>query len=598
MELREYIKHKPLLFDGAMGTYFRAVHPEVPGKCELANCTMPNWVAEVHRAYLDSGARAIKTNTFAANTHALECDFDKVRTVIQAAWKIANVAAKPYRAFVFADIGPITDADGEYNRIVDVFLELGAKNFLFETLADDDDLYGLAAYIKAKCPDAFLIASFAATPDGFTRKGLPIRAILERVTDCPLIDAAGLNCVSGPNHLLAQTRANVNLFTKARAGTDAAVLSVMPNAGYPTIVDGRTFFENRAAYFAARMVEIVAAGAKIIGGCCGTTPEHIRLTAEALSEEEIQPIAASSPRQSMPRNVQNRLASKLKAGKRVIAVELDPPADANLKQFMDGAKALRDAGVDAVTIADCPIARARADSSMLAAKLHRELGIDPIPHMTCRDRNINATKALLLGLSAEEVHNVLVVTGDPIPSAERDEVKGVFSFNSAVLAGYIRELGEQGITAPFRVFGALNVNAANFEVELRKAKRKEEQGVAGFLTQPVFTSRAFENLIRAHEELDGDILGGVIPIVSHRNALFMNNEISGIEISQGVIDRYEGLNREQAEDLAVELCVGLAQRMQPYTAGWYFITPFQRVGLITRILEELKKSDSSQNDTI
>ena len=157
-----------------------------------------------------------------------------------------------------------------------------------------------------------------------------------------------------------------------------------------------------------------------------------------------------------------------------------------------------------------------------------------------------------------------------------------------MLAGYIRELGEQGITAPFRVYGALNVNAANFEVELRRAKRKQEQGVAAFLTQPVFTSRAFENLIRAHEELDSDILGGVIPIVSYRNALYMNNEVAGIEISQGVIKRYEGLDREAAEDLAVDLSVQLAQRMEPYTAGWYFITPFQRVGLITRILRELR----------
>lgn len=595
MELREYLKHKTLLFDGAMGTYFRAVHPEFVGKCEFANCTAPDQVAAVHKAYLESGARAIKTNTFGANTRTLECSFEKVRTVIHEGWKIANSVAQPYRAFVFADIGPITDADGEYEKIVDEFLALGAKHFLFETWSDDDDLYALAAYLKARCSDAFVIANFAVSPDGFTRQGLSARAVLERVTACPVVDAAGFNCVSGPNHLLAQTRANADLFGKERPAADPALLCVMPNAGYPTIVDGRTFFENRAAYFAARMVEIVAAGARIIGGCCGTTPEHIRLTAEALNEEEIKPEAAPVQVEVKPRRAENRLAERFADKKRVIAVELDPPANDDLEKFMAGAKALKEAGVDAVTIADCPVAHARADSAILAAKLHRELDIDPIPHMTCRDRNINATKALLLGLSAEDVHNVLVVTGDPIPSAERDEVKGVFSFNSAVLAGYIRELGEQGITAPFRVYGALNVNAANFEVELRKAKRKEEQGVAAFLTQPVFTSRAFENLIRASEELKADVLGGVIPIVSHRNALYMNNEIAGIEISQGVIDRYEGLDREAAEELALDLSVQLAQRMEPYTAGWYFITPFQRVSLITRILKELQKPTESDS---
>lgn len=583
MEIRAYLEHKPLLFDGAMGTYYHALHPEAQGKCEMANLTAPAQITAIHNAYLQAGARAIKTNTFGANSQALECSFAQVEQVVRAGWKLAQDAAAPYRAFVFADIGPMADTSdaGELEQLVDVFLSLGARHFLFETFSDDADLYAIAAYIKAKQPDAFLVASFAATPDGFTRKGLPVRDVLARVTACPVIDGAGLNCVSGPGHLLALTQANAALF-----GSETT-LSVMPNAGYPTILGGRTYFENRPAYFARRMVEIAAAGARILGGCCGTTPEHIRLTAEALQEDEIQPASAPKLVSVQPRQAVNRLADKAKAGKRLIAVELDPPADSNLDRFLAGAQALKQAGADAVTIADCPIARARADSSMLAAKLRRELDIDAIPHMTCRDRNINATKALLLGLSAEGVHNVLTVTGDPIPSAERDEVKGVFSFNSAVLASYIRGLGEQGVTAPFHVYGALNVNAENFEAELRKAHRKEDCGVAGFLTQPVFTSRAFENLARAREELHGELLGGIIPIVSHRNALFMSNEISGIEVSQGVIDRYEGLDREAAEELAVELSVELARRMKAYTSGWYLITPFQRVGIITRILEQL-----------
>ena len=587
MEIRTYLEHKPLLFDGAMGTYYSAKYPEEAGKCEAANLTHPDRITAIHNAYLEAGARAVKTNTFGANTQALGCPFAQVEQIIRAGWKLACEAAAPHRAFVFADIGPIPDAEGEYEQIVDVFLSLGAQNFLFETFSDDADLYAIAAYIKAKRPDAFLMTSFAVTPDGFTRKGLPVRDVLARVTASPIIDAAGFNCVSGPNHLLALARANASLFG------EHTLLSVMPNAGYPTILGGRTYVENRPVYFASRMVEIAAAGAKILGGCCGTTPEHIRLTAEALNADELPHAAAPAAQPAAPRQAVNRLAEKIQAGKRIIAVELDPPADSNLDKFVAGAKALKEAGADAVTIADCPIARARADSSMLAAKLRRELDIDPIPHMTCRDRNINATKALLLGLSAEGVHNVLVVTGDPIPSAERDEVKGVFSFNSAVLASYIRGLGEQGVTAPFRVYGALNVNAANFDVELRKAQRKEDCGVAGFLTQPVFTTRAFENLARARETLHGDLLGGVIPIVSHRNALFMSNEISGIEVSQGVIDRYEGLNREEAEELAVSLSVQIARKMIPYTSGWYFITPFQRVSLIARILEQLRDPDEA-----
>ena len=254
---------------------------------------------------------------------------------------------------------------------------------------------------------------------------------------------------------------------------------------------------------------------------------------------------------------------------------------------MDGARRLTDAGADATTLADCPIARARADSAMLSAKLRRDLGVEPIPHMTCRDRNLNATRALLLGLSIEDIHNVLLVTGDPIPSADREKIKSVYNFNSVVLSSYIRSLGEEGALAPFHVYGALNVNSRNFASELRKAQRKEESGVYGFLTQPIVTEEAYDNLELAHETLKGHILGGIYPIVSERNAVFMNSEVAGVAIPQNVIDRYHGLDRQQGEDMAVEFAVEQAKRMMPYTSGWYLTTPFRRIELMERILKEL-----------
>lgn len=586
MDIREYLQQHYLLFDGAMGTCYAARYPGDQVACEPVNLTHPERILEIHRAYLDAGCRAIKTNTFAANTAIMECAFEQVRAMIEAGWRIACEAAAPYEAFVFADIGPLPallDED-EYYRILDVFLGLGARHFLFETFADDRVLPALAAYVKGRCPDAFILTSFAAGPDGFTRSGGDVRALIARMAACADVDAVGLNCVSGPSHMLRLI---------GELPVRPALLSVMPNAGYPTLVRGRTFFEGDPHYFASRMAEILGAGARILGGCCGTTPAHLASTAEklaALPAGELPRASASAPAAAPA--ARNRLAEKLAAGKRIIAVELDPPADASLAKFMDGARTLKQCGVDAITIADCPIARARADSSMLAAKLHRELDVDPIPHMTCRDRNINATKALLFGLSGEEVHNVLTVTGDPIPGADRAEVKGVFSFHSAMLAAYIRDLGEQGMVAPFTVYGALNVNARNFDAELRKAVRKVESGVAAFLTQPLFTDRSFENLHLAHETLGVPILGGVIPIVSQRNALFMHHEVAGIELTQEVIDRYAGLDRAQAEELAVELSVALARRMEPDTAGWYLITPFGRVGLIARIIDALRNGSN------
>jgi homocysteine S-methyltransferase len=272
-----------------------------------------------------------------------------------------------------------------------------------------------------------------------------------------------------------------------------------------------------------------------------------------------------------------------------IAVELDPPEAADLTKFMAGARELQANGADIITIADCPIARARMDSSILACKIRRELDMPALPHMTCRDRNLNATKALLLGLSAEEVHNVLVVTGDPIPTASRDEVKSVYNFNSRLLARYITTLNETVLTTPFQVFGALNLNAVNFGVQLRLAKEKVENGVCGFLTQPVLTQKALDNLKLAHQELDAKILGGIIPVVSQRNANFMNSEVSGITVDESIIRLYEGLDRAAGEDLAVKISTAVAKEMADYVDGFYLMTPFGRTGLMARIMAAIRQ---------
>ncbi len=580
-DIRTFLQDNTLLFDGGMGVYYAEKYADGT-RCEEASLTRPERIREIHREYLAAGARAIKTNTFAANTASLGTSFYGVEASIRAAWAIAQEAIGDTEAWLFADIGPLPGEDpdeSEYDRIVDTFLSLGAKHFLLETFTAFTAQGRLAEKIRAAVPDAFVVCSFGVLPEGFTTAGYSAQELLDKAAACPAIDAVGLNCVSGPAHMQKIV---------ARLKDRPALLSVMPNAGYPSVVRGRAVYGGKADYFGARLAELQAMGVKLLGGCCGTTPDFIRAAAEALAHPcAVLPMTEKAP--AARRSTVNRLAEKLDAGKRVIALELDPPADDNIGFFVDGARRLRDAGADAITIADCPIARARADSSMLAAKLHRELGLDPIPHMTCRDRNVNATRALLLGLSIEDVHNVLLVTGDPVPTAEREQVKAVFSFNSAVLASYIRTLGEDGVVAPFRVFGALNVNAPNFEFELRKAMRKEESGVSAFLTQPVMTDAAYENLKTARAALKGKILGGIYPIISQRNAIFMNSEIAGIDVPEDVIARYAGLDREQGEDMAVRYAAESAERMMPWTDGWYLMTPFKRVELMERVLKEISK---------
>lgn len=585
------IKEKPLIFDGAMGTYYASVCENPLPKCELANIYDRHTILNIHKEYINAGCQAIKTNTFGANKISLESDFSTVKQVIVKGYEIALEATKGTEVLVFADIGPIpfleeVDLWEAYKEIVDLFLELGATNFIFETFSSDEYLVELSKYIKEKNPQTYILVEFAVSPEGYTRLGKSGKKLIQKVFNTPTIDACGFNCFSGPYHLLQYIK-SLNIENK--------IISVMPNSGYPTIINNRTFFDNTKEYFATQMLEIAKQGVAILGGCCGTTPEFIMETVaklKGLSRDEIVPNKRIEKTQIKHQIAKNLLLDKINNGKKIIAVELDPPIDTEIDFFMNSAKSLKEQGVDAITIADCPIARARVDSSLLACKLKRELDITTIPHMTCRDRNINATKALLLGLNIEGVNNVLVVTGDPIPSAQRDEIKGMFSFNSAILANYITNLNDTTFSSPFNICGALNLNVRNFNNQLVHAKKKIENGVTMFLTQPILTEQALENLKLARKELPAKILGGIIPIVSYRNACFMNNEISGINVSEKIIEQYKDLSKEEATKLAIKISTKIAKEIYPYVDGYYLITPFKRIDIISEIISNINGNNN------
>lgn len=588
MDIREELRGKrPLLFDGSMTTYF----PEkFPGeRCELANLTHPEEISDIHTAYLKAGCRAIKTNTFAVSDSMGE----ESEKIIQAACRLASSAAEPFGAYVFAGIGPAPAGSGGlraeiYRRQADLFLAQGLRHFIVETLSSDEGIPELARHLKQRCPDAFLIVSYGVSFDGVTREGYDGQELYRRTAGLPEVDAVGFNGVAGPAHLLEYVR------TLQRTEQDP-FLSVMPNDGYPTVTEHRTLFHGTPDYFGQKLAEIVQAGAAIVGGCCGTTPAHIELAARALAELPAVPPPEPPKPHAIPHAAapSDTLIKKLERGRRVVAVELDPPADDDISFYMEGVQTLRKAGADAITLADNPIGRPRADSCLLACKIKRELGIEPLPHMTCRDRNLNATKALLLGLSIENIHNVLLITGDPIPAADRDEVKSVFNFNSRKLMRYVSGLGNSVLRTPFHIFGALNLNARLFNKQLEVALEKEEAGAYGFLTQPVLSANALENLKLARKTLRGKILGGVFPVVSYKNACFLKNEISGMDVCDEIVSLYEGLDREQAEDLAVRISARIAREITPYTDGLYLMTPFKRVGLMVRILERLREEGTN-----
>ena len=588
IDVRAHLARKPLLFDGGMGTYYKAK----PGtECEQGNLLDPAGVRKVHREYLAAGAEAIKTNTFGLPRMAAAQQPDW-QALARAGWKLAAEAAVETGAAVFADLGPAPDTEAApagsiYTAVARCFVEQGAKNFLFETLSSDAGVLEAVQAVKAQVPDAFVLVSFAVLPDGYTREGMYSKDLVRRMTESGIVDAVGFNCVSAPGAMRTLVQ---------QLGSTALPLSVMPNAGYPVVTRTQVKYQGKPEYFAKELARIAAEGVRILGGCCGTTPAHIAALRAALDSlpavEKAAPAVQVSTPEAPTVEKDDAFLRKLNAGKKVIAIELDSPKDADLTNYLAGAKRLQAAGADLLTIADCPIARARMDSSLVACRVHRELGMCALPHMTCRDRNLNATKALLLGLYAEGVREVLAITGDPIPTAERDEVKNVYQFNSRKLAQYIVSLAGEGREMPsaMTVFGALNLNARNFDVELRRAVEKLENGMSGFLTQPVLSAQAVENLRKARQTLGerAKILAGIMPVVSQRNAIFMENEINGIHVEEDVIQRFAGLDREQGEALGLEVSMQMAREALPYADGFYLMTPFNRVALMERLIARLK----------
>ena len=588
IDVRAHLARKPLLFDGGMGTYYKAK----PGtECEQGNLLDPAGVQKVHREYLAAGAEAIKTNTFGLPRMAAARQPDW-QALARAGWKLAAEAALETGAAVFADLGPAPDTEAApagsiYTAVARCFVEQGAKNFLFETLSSDAGVLEAVQAVKAQVPDAFVLVSFAVLPDGYTREGMYSKDLVRRMTESGIVDAVGFNCVSAPGAMRTLVQ---------QLGSTALPLSVMPNAGYPVVTRTQVKYQGKPEYFAKELARIAAEGVRILGGCCGTTPAHIAALRVALDSlpavEKAAPAVQVSTPEAPTVEKDDAFLRKLNAGKKVIAIELDSPKDADLTNYLAGAKRLQAAGADLLTIADCPIARARMDSSLVACRVHRELGLCTLPHMTCRDRNLNATKALLLGLYAEGVREVLAITGDPIPTAERDEVKNVYQFNSRKLAQYIVSLAGEGreMSSPMTVFGALNLNARNFEVELRRAGEKLENGMSGFLTQPVLSEQAVENLRRTRETLGerAKILAGIMPVVSQRNAIFMENEVNGIHVAEDIIEAFAGLDREQGEALGLEISLRMAREALPYADGFYLMTPFNRVALMERLIARLK----------
>ncbi|WP_242976440.1 bifunctional homocysteine S-methyltransferase/methylenetetrahydrofolate reductase [Clostridium sp. CT7] len=589
--IREYLKDNILVTDGAMGTYYSKVTEDYNSFCEFANIDNPNIISNIHGGYIKAGAKLLRTNTFSANTLTLDVSREKLKEIITKGYMIAKKAAAGKNVFVAADIGPINRFEmekpieyviDEYKFIVDVFMDLGADIFVFETLSSADYLEKVSEYIKSKNRDAFILTQFAVMQDGFTREGISIKRIIEEIKEIKSIDAYGFNCGSGPTHLYKIVK-NLKI--------DGDIVSVLPNAGYPEIVNERMVYVDNPDYFADKVARIKNIGAKILGGCCGTTPKHIEKLVSKLNRNfgvlnhDIK-VKEENTIKRIKEN--NKFWDKLLNGECPVAVELDPPFDVNTEKIMHAARVCKENDIDLVTVADSPMSKVRVDSIAIAAKIKREIGIDAMPHMCCRDKNINAIRSSLLAAHIAGIRNILAITGDPVTGIDKVNTKSVFNLNSFKLMNLISGMNKEVFKGDeISVGGALNLNVLNKEHEVARMNKKAENGGKFFLTQPIFEDKTIDFLSNMGKHEDVKIIGGVLPLVSYRNVQFINNELFGVNIPEEYVERFKpDMTREEAEEVGVNLSVELINKIKNYVDGIYIVTPFNRIEMVIKILKK------------
>lgn len=593
MNIREYLKKSKLIADGSFGTYYSQKYKTVDIP-EYANITASQRISEIHTEYINSGAKLIRTNTFASNTYSLDCSIEQVKENIKAAYKIAKEAVEQSgkEIFIAGNIGPVPAVfqpdfeavEEEYYQIAKTFIDEGADILCFETFTQSEHIMPAIKRIKEKC-NPFIIVQFCVNQYGYSEAGESAERLVSETAFSKCVDAVGLNCGVGPAHMqqiLSRINLNNNCFVTA-----------MPNAGYPLLVRNRVKYADNPIYFASKVNDMALLGADIIGGCCGTTPDYIRevaktvdLTPTVKSDETSANNENEKPviKKSFFRNADGTIKDK-----KLIAVELAPPFGADDKKLLEAAHMLKGLGVDVLTFPDSPSGRTRIDSVLMAQKVKNVTGFEVMPHICCRDKNAIAMRSTFLGASINDINNFLIITGDPIPVMARQVVKSVFNFDSVGLMRIADEMNSEALKdSPLTYGGAINQSRRRIESEIKRVQKKMEAGAEFFLTQPVFTAEDAERLRRVKEETGARILCGIMPLVSRKNALFMKNEISGVNVTDEVIERYpENADREDGENVGVELAKEMIAATRDFADGYYFSFPFNRTYLLKRIIEEL-----------
>lgn len=601
----EFLKAtKVCLCDGAMGTeLLRRGYPK-DAPLELANLTTPEIVSAIHREYLLAGAKLLETNTFGANalklsSFGLEAE---VADIVRQGVHLARDAAEG-KAYVLGSVGPLGKPVGRgfgieeerakeaYREQIGALLEAGVDAVLFETMASVREVEIALEVLRSLDASIPCIVQFSFLSGGITRYGESTAKVLAFLRSVD-VSVSGINCGSGPHEAVRF----LEEFSRHLSGP----FSIQPNAGYPQIVQERTVFGASPEYFASFAGTFVRLGAKILGGCCGTTPEHIRALAQAVENLKEEPVieVVEEERERITLSSLPPSALREKLGRYfVFTVEINPPKGTDLERVKEGVRLLQEAGVDAVNISDSPMARVRISPIALAHILKEELGVESIVHFTCRDRNLISLQSELLGAFALGVQNILALTGDPPSVGDHPFARPVFEVNSEGLVLILSRLNSGfdfagnplGQATNFTIGVALNLNAPDMEKEIERLKRKIDNGAHFILTQPIYEAETLERFLERFRDPLPPILGGILPLRSFRHAEFLHHEVPGIVIPEHLRARMAKARDPKEEGIAIACEV--ARRIKPLVAGIYIMPPFERYEMAQAIIESLRKEE-------
>jgi methionine synthase / methylenetetrahydrofolate reductase (NADH) len=603
----EVLADRVVVFDGAMGTRLYDLGVFLNRCFDELNLSNAGLVETVHRSYVSVGCDVLETNTFGANRVKLEKHGlgDDVRAINRAGAAIARKAASD-EAFVAGAIGPlgvriepwgptsVDEAAQIFAEQAEGLVEGGVDLFSVETFYDLAEIEAAVLGIR-RVTDLPIVAQMTLEDDGNSLEGVDPETFGRQLAALP-VQAVGVNCSVGPAAMLEAV--------ERMARVVELPLAAQPNAGKPRAVDNRNLYLCSPEYMAVYAKRFVEAGARIIGGCCGTTPEHLKAirrsiravvpskrSSVAVTEASLAPSAAVAP---VPVAERSRLARSVTGGRFVVSVEMLPPRGHDLEKTVASARILHEAGIDAINIPDGPRATARMSPMAMAIRLERDIGIETIVHYCCRDRNLLGMQSDLLGAHALGLRNVLVITGDPPKLGDYPDATAVFDVDSIGLTNMVTRLnrgldvGGNPIGAPTGFYVACGVNpgAPDLDREIARFEWKVDAGAQLCVTQPVFDVEALLRFLERIRHVRIPLIAGVWPLASYRNAEFMNNEVPGVNVPDAVLERMRRADtKEKARGEGVAIAREALEALLPHIQGVQISAPFGRVATALEVAE-------------